>query len=143
MDRVSDQKAVTAPGSSASSAPRAFRTRFRVESDASLSGGEDLEDQLRKRLRIQSYIWAVATLMLGLTALARNFGNIREHPSLLFTSPPLPGILLLITIVTAVFLRLLSPGRRLPLRQLRMIEWAGVIQAAAFFGFNQWLSLRL
>jgi hypothetical protein len=140
---VSDVKAISTAAASASSRSRAFRTRFRVESDASLSGGEDLEEQLRKRLRIQSFIWAVATLMLGVTALARNLGRIRENPSLLFTSPPLPGVLLLLTLVTAVFLRLLSPERRLHLGKLRAIEWAGVIQAAAFFGFNQWLSLRL
>lgn len=141
--RGSDEKAPAPTGGTSSSVPRAFRTRFRVESDASLSGGEDLEEQLRKRLRIQSFIWAVATLILGLTAVARNIGSITERPSLLFTAPPLPGVLLLLTIITASFLRLLSPQRRLPLRQLRAIEWAGVVQAAAFFGFNQWLSLKL
>ena len=137
-----DSKGGRTPGSTQSS-PRRFRTRFRVESDSSLSGGEDLEEQLRKRLRVQSFIWALATLMLGATAVARNVGQIRKDPTLLFTAPPLPGVLLLLTVVTLVFLRLLSPSRRLPLKALRAIEWAGVFQAAGFFAFNQWLSLRL
>jgi serine/threonine-protein kinase len=137
-----DSKAGKSP-ISVQSAPRRFRTRFRVESDSSVSGGEDLEEQLRKRLRVQSFIWALATLMLGVTAVARNFGQIRKDPTLLFTAPPLPGVLLLLTIVTLIFLRLLSPTRRLPLSTLRAIEWAGVFQAAGFFAFNQWLSLRL
>jgi serine/threonine-protein kinase len=128
---------------SVQSSPRGFRTRFRVDSDASVSGGEDLEEQLRKRLRIQSFIWAIVTLLLGVTAVARNLPQIRKDPALLFTSPPLPGVLLLITIATSIFIRLLSPQRRLPLRALRAIEWAGVVQAAGFFAFNQWLSLRL
>jgi eukaryotic-like serine/threonine-protein kinase len=140
---MSDEKTVGSSPVSVQSSPRGFRTRFRVDSDSSLSGGEDLEDQLRKRLRVQSFIWALATLMLGATALARNVDQIRKDPSLLFTAPPLPGILLLITITTAIFLRLLSPGRRLPLHALRAIEWVGVFQAAAFFAFNQWLSLHL
>ena len=67
---VNTEKAPGMTGATASGQSRAFRTRFRVESEASLSGGEDLEDQLRKRLRIQSFIWAIATLMLGVTALA-------------------------------------------------------------------------
>ncbi len=137
---MTDDRALSAQGTQ--SLPRAFRTRFRVESDASLFGG-DLEEQLRKRLRIQSFIWALATLLLGLTATTRHLADISKQPSLLFTSPPLPGILLLLSIVAFVFVRLLSPERRLSLNRLRAIEWAGVVQAAAFFGFNQWLSLRL
>ena len=143
MVPVSDSKTPATATPSTTSGPRGFRTRFRVESDASLSGGEDLEEQLRKRLRIQSYIWALVTFALGVLAIARQPGSISENPSLLFTSPPLPGVLLLITLITVIFLRLLAPGKRLRLGRLRMIEWAGVIQAAGFFGFNQWLSLKL
>lgn len=137
---MSDDRGLSAQGSQ--SVPRAFRTRFRVDSDVSLFGG-DLEDQLRKRLRIQSIIWALVTLVLGLTATARNAANISNKPSLLFTTPPLPGVLLLLSIIAFVFVRLLSPQRRLSLHRLRAIEWAGVLQGAAFFGFNQWLSLTL
>ncbi len=131
------------PSTSGPSGPRAFKTRFRVGSDSSMASGEDLEDQLRKRLRIQSFVWGLVTLALGVTAIIRTPAHISEDPSLLFTTPPLPGVLLILAVVAFVFIRLLAPARRLSLGALRGIEWAGVAQAAAFFAFNQALSLHL
>jgi serine/threonine-protein kinase len=88
-------------------------------------------------------MWASASAALGMTGLVRHFDHIRARPLMLFTEPPLPGVLLLIALGTLILVWILAPSRRLGLRNLRMVEWAGVFVTAGFFAFNQTLSLKM
>lgn len=98
---------------------------------------DELEEQLRRRLRVTSVIWACATGVLALTAVWARRDALRADPGTLWTEPPLPGVLLLISLITIGVVWSLSRGRRLGLRRLRAIEWFGVATAAAFFAINQ------
>ena len=112
---------------------------FRMPRDASTpvhTTGE-LEEQLRRRLRVTSIIWASATGVLALTAVATRWAELRAEPATLWTQPPLPGVLLILSVLTGSLVWYLAPGRRLGLARLRAVEWFGVLTAAAFFVVNQ------
>ena len=101
----------------------------------------ELEEQLRVRLRILSLIWACVTATLGATAIFTHWDQIRDRPTLILIQPPLPGLLLLITLGTAWLTVVLAPGRLIGLRRLRVVEWVFVAMSAGFFVVNQSLSL--
>ena len=101
----------------------------------------ELEEQLRRRLRVTSVIWACATGVLATTALVARRENLRADPSTFWTEPPLPGVLFVITLLTIGVVWSLAPGRRLGLARLRAIEWLGVATTASFFVLNQTRSL--
>ena len=101
----------------------------------------ELEEQLRRRLRVESVIWALATGTLALTATVGRdelAGNLTK----LWTEPPLPGVLFLLSLVTVGVVWILSPRRQLGLRRLRIIEWMGVAATAAFLVIDEALDLR-
>ena len=75
--------------------------------------------------------------MLALTALVTRWPELRARPITLWTQPPLPGVLLIISVVIGSLVWLLSPGRRVGLGRLRAVEWFGVATAAVFFAVNQ------
>ena len=97
----------------------------------------ELEEQLRRRLRVESVIWALATGAVALTAAATAKGL-----GALFTEPPLPGVLMLLSLMTAAVAWLLSPARQLGLRRLRLIEWLGVAAMAAFLVVDEAIDLK-
>ena len=101
----------------------------------------ELEEQLRRRLRVESVIWALATGTLALTA-AVTAKDLASNPAALFTEPPLPGVLMLLSLTTAVVVWVLSPARQLGLRRLRIIEWLGVAATAAFLVVDEAIDLR-
>jgi hypothetical protein len=80
------------------SARRVAPAGFRMEAGASsIQTGDEFESQLRSRLRVASLIWACATLVIGVTAVVNHWEEIHAKPALLFTEPPLPAVLLLMT----------------------------------------------
>jgi len=97
----------------------------------------DLEEQLRHCLRIAFLIWAVASGAIAVTTSIVRRELIRQDPLTFFTVPPLPGVLLVIALVTMAMVWALSPESRLGLARLRRIEWLGVIVTAAFFAVYQ------
>ena len=97
----------------------------------------ELEEQLRRRLRVTSTIWACATGVLALTALVVRFERVRADAGSMWTEPPLPGVLLVISAMTLGVVWWLAPGTALGLKRLRAIEWFGVATAAFFFALNQ------
>ena len=97
----------------------------------------ELEERLRRRLRVTSVIWACATAVIAATAVATRVEELRADPGTFWTEPPLPGVLLLVSLLTAGVVWSLSPRRRLGLARLRAIEWLGVGMTAAFFAVNQ------
>ena len=112
---------------------------FRVATDASTpihSTGE-LEERLRRRLRLISTILAAAMGVLGTTAAIIRREHLSADPTTLWTEPPLPGVLLVIALVAAGVVWGLSPTRSLGLRGLRAIEWFGVAITAAFLVLSQ------
>lgn len=115
---------------------------FRIAPDASTpvhTTGE-LQERLRRRLRLLASILAAATAVLGATATALRVDHLRADAGTFFTEPPLPGVLLLIALVASVLVWSLAPTRALGLRRLRAIEWLGVSITAAFFVLNQTLA---
>ena len=120
-------------------APRTHSVGFRMPPDASTpvrTTGE-LEERLRRRLRVTSVIWACATAVIAATAVATHGDELRADPSTFWTEPPLPGALLLVALLTSGVVWSLSPRRRLGLARLRAVEWLGVATTAAFFVVNQ------
>jgi serine/threonine-protein kinase len=97
----------------------------------------ELEERLRRRLRVASVIWACATAVIAATAGATRGDALRADPSTFWTEPPLPGALLVVALLTTGVVWRLSPRHRLGLARLRAIEWLGVITTAAFFVVNQ------
>ena len=101
----------------------------------------ELEEELRKRLRVESIIWASATGFFALTAtIVRK--DLWSNLSTMWTEPPLPGVLFVISFLTLGAVWLLAPGRRLGLRRLRAMEWMGVAVTASFLIIDEALDLR-
>lgn len=118
-------------------------TTFRVATDASTpvrSTGE-LEERLRRRLRIISSILAAATGVLATSAVIIRWEQLRANATSLWTEPPLPGGLILLSLAAIGVVWSLAPRRKLGLTRLRAIEWLGVGMTAAFFVMNQARSL--
>lgn len=103
---------------------------------------EQLEEQLRRRLRVHSVIWALATGVVALIALVERQAQLRADPSTIWTQPPLPGVLVVISLVTFAAVWLLAPHRRLGLTRLRAVEWFGVAMTATFLVIDEALDLR-
>ena len=124
------------------SARRAVPAGFRMETGVSpIQTGDEFESQLRARLRVASLIWACATLVIGLTAAVTHWDEIHAAPALLFTEPPFPAVLWLLTIVSIVLTLYLAPTHANTLPRLRAVEWMIVAMTAGFFVVNQTLSL--
>lgn len=102
-----------------------------------------LEEQLRRRLRVHSVIWAFAMGLVALIATVARQAELQEDPSTFWTDPPLPGALFTISAISMVGVVLLAPRRRLRLVHLRAIEWLGVATTAAFLIIDEVLDLRL
>ena len=100
----------------------------------------ELEEQLRKRLRIESIIWASAMGLFALTATVVRT-DLRTNPSAMWTEPPLPGVLFIISLLTLGVVWILGPGRQLGLRKLRTLEWMGVAVTASFLIIDEALDL--
>jgi len=112
---------------------------FRMPPDASApvrTAGE-LGERLRRRLRVISVIWACTTGVIAATAVATHWHALRADPITFWTEPPLPGVLLVVALLTSAAVASLSPRRQLGLTRLRAIEWLGVGTMAAFFVINQ------
>ncbi|GAC1651430.1 MAG: hypothetical protein NVS4B3_12090 [Gemmatimonadaceae bacterium] len=101
----------------------------------------ELEEQLRRRLRVTSVLWAFATATIALTAIVARTDRMRVDTSAFWTEPPLPGFLLLISLVTGATIALLTPRLRMGVTRLRIIEWLGVATIAAFLIVDQALDL--
>jgi len=101
----------------------------------------ELEEQLRKRLRVEAVIWALATGMIALTVTVTS-GALRDDPITFWTKPPLPGVLFLLSLATVGIVWLLSPTRQLGVTRLRIIEWLGVAATAAFLIVDEALDVR-
>lgn len=101
-----------------------------------------LEEQLRKRLRVHSVIWALATGVVALIAMVERQAQLRADPSTIWTQPPLPGVLLVISLVSVAAVWLLAPRRRLGLKRLRAVEWLGVAMTATFLVIDEVLDLH-
>ena len=112
---------------------------FRMAADAStpVHTTGQLEEQLRRRLRVISVIWAAVTGVIAITAVIARQEHLRADPSTVWTEPPLPGVLFLVSLITIGVVGSLSPRRRLGLSRLRAIEWLGVATTASFFVMNQ------
>jgi eukaryotic-like serine/threonine-protein kinase len=101
----------------------------------------ELEEQLRKRLRVEAVIWALATGMIALTVTITST-DLRGDPMSFWTKPPLPGVLFLLSLATVGVVWILSPDRQLGVTRLRIIEWLGVAATAAFLVVDEALDLE-
>lgn len=119
-------------------------TVFRLSADDSrpVRSSQELQELQRRRLRLISGIVASATGVLAIIATVVRRQTIAADTSTLFTEPPLPGALLLLAMVAGALVWMLAPGRVSSLRQLRIIESAGIALTALFFLINQALALR-
>ena len=97
----------------------------------------ELEQQLRRRLRIISAIAGAATGSLGLLSAIIRRREVAADPMSLFTEPPLPGVLLSVALVFGALSWLLASEWSHGIRRLRAVELVGVATLATFFVFNQ------
>ena len=125
-------------------APLRHRSAFRIAPEGAqlVRTTAQLEEQLRRRLRVHSVIWALATGVVALIALIERQAQLRADPSTIWTQPPLPGVLVVISLVTFAAVWLLAPHRRLGLTRLRAVEWFGVAMTATFLVIDEALNLR-
>jgi tRNA A-37 threonylcarbamoyl transferase component Bud32 len=112
---------------------------FRVAPDGSapLRSTAELEDRLRRRLRLIAVILAAATSLLAASAIVIRWKQLRVDAWTFWTEPPLPGPLLLVSSIAIALIWSLRPDRRHSLRTLRAIEWLGVGLTAVFVAMNQ------
>jgi serine/threonine-protein kinase len=117
---------------------------FRVAPDASapLRSTAELEHRLRRRLRLIAVLLGAATSVLAITAILIRREQLRADLSTLWTEPPLPGLLLLVSAVAMALVVALGPGHRHSLEKLRAVEWLGVSLIALFVAINQTQSLE-
>ena len=135
MTRFSRSRGQTAPPT------RVVSFRVAPDGSAPLRSTAELENRLRRRLRLIAAILATATSLLAATAIVIRWDSLRVHASSFWTEPPLPGPLLLVSLIAIVLIRILRPDRRHALGTLRAIEWLGVGLIAAFVGLNQTTAL--
>jgi serine/threonine-protein kinase len=116
---------------------------FRVAPDGSapLRSSAELENRLRRRLRLIAVLLATATGVLSITAIVFRWAQLRADASTLWTEPPLPGLLLLVAAAAIGLVWRLGPTRIHTLDRLRAIEWLGIGLTALFVGINQTRSL--
>ncbi len=119
-------------------APRIIHRAYRTTSGSwKVHTSGELEEQLRLRMRVAFLIWAIAATAIAATATIARREHIRQHPITLITEPPLPGVLFVIALVTAVMAWALSSKRHFGLARLRRVEWLGVVTTAGFFAVYQ------
>src|SRR5687767_7087968 len=125
-------------------AMRSTGTAFRYSADDArpVRTSEELQELLRRRLRLISTIVACTTGSLALVAGLIRYRVIAAAPATLFTEPPLPGALLLLALVAGALVWALAPGQQSGIPRLRTIEWFGVATTVVFFVVNQALALR-
>jgi serine/threonine-protein kinase len=117
------------------SAGTPFRVAVGSAGDVRTRG--DLEEQLRRRLRVYWVLWGTVLTALGCTSLAADWGRFAADPVRLFTRPPLPGALFAMAALSLGIVTALAPHRRLGLRRLRAVEWLAIAAAATLFVANQ------
>ncbi len=116
---------------------------FRVAPDGSapLRSSAELENRLRRRLRLIAALLAMATCVLAISAIVIRWAHLRADASTLWTEPPLPGLLLLVSAVAIALVWRLGPTHNHSLERLRAVEWLGVGLTALFVAINQTRSL--
>jgi serine/threonine-protein kinase len=102
----------------------------------------ELEEELRKRLRVESVIWAIAIGLIAVSATLVQRDQFRIDASTFWTAPPLPGVLFVMCVATIGAIWMLSPQRHLGIARLRAIEWLGVAATASFLVVDEALDLR-
>src|SRR3712207_237086 len=124
-------------------APPTRVVSFRVAPDGSapLRSSAELENRLRRRLRLIAALLAAATSLLAATAIVIRWKQLRVDASTFWTEPPLPGPLLLLSLAAIALIWSLRPARRHDVRALRAIGWLGVGLIAVFVTMNQTRSL--
>jgi tRNA A-37 threonylcarbamoyl transferase component Bud32 len=127
------------PGPGSATPRRTHATAFRVAPDASspVRSNDELERRLRRRLRLLASLLAAFTGALALSTIVIRRQAIAAELSMLWTEPPLPGVLLVLSLLAIGLVVILAPRFRPGLGRLRVIEWAGVAMTAAFFVMNQ------
>jgi serine/threonine-protein kinase len=117
------------------------RATFRMEGEGGAStrlrSTAELQNRLRRRLRLIVSMVMVATGALGVLGASLHWNEIRSNHWLLFTQPPLPGVLVLIALVAGVLVTALRRGGELSLVSLRAIEWTSIVMVGAFCVINQ------
>ena len=101
----------------------------------------ELERQLRRRLRLISSLIGISMGALGMFALIVRRQHIREDFTSLFTEPPLPGVMIIVSLGMLGILLALSRSS-VSLRGLRVFEAMGVVLLAGFFVGNQLTAMR-
>ena len=118
-------------------ATHAIGFRMPPEASGPVRTTGELEQRLHRRLRVLSTIWACAAGALAVTAAATHWDEIRLDPPTLWTVSPLPGVLLLVSLLMGGTAWTLSRLRRPGLGRLRAIEWLGVATMGGYFALNQ------
>jgi tRNA A-37 threonylcarbamoyl transferase component Bud32 len=120
---------------------RAVSFRLAPEASIPLNTASELERQLRRRLRRLSMIAGGAMGSLGVFAAIMRRTHIAADAMSFFTEPPLPGVLILVSLGFFACLALVAPRRPVSIRRLRAIESAGVGLLSIFMILNQTLGL--
>ncbi|HET9425112.1 MAG TPA: hypothetical protein VFO55_07070, partial [Gemmatimonadaceae bacterium] len=125
--------------SSGFDARRSGAVSFRLAPEGSIPvrTATELEQQLRRRLRLVTSLIGAATGALGIFAVIMRREHIGENPVSLFTEPPLPGVLIVVSLGMVAMLVVMARSTSQSIRELRIIESLGVGVFAGFILLNQ------
>lgn len=119
------------------------RATFRMEGEGTAEGSTplrstaELENRLRRRLRLIVTMIMLATGALGVMAAWLHRKDISANHAFLFTQPPLPGVLIVLALVAGALVIGLRRSDDLSLGKLRAVEWLCIAMLALFFVINQ------
>src|SRR4051812_41325212 len=116
---------------------RAVSFRLAPQGSVPLRTATELERQLRRRLSLVSALVGTSMGAFGVFALIVRRQHIRDQFLSLFTEPPLPGGLLVVSIGMLTMLWMLSRSSAPSIRRLRVFESIGVMLLAMFMLLNQ------
>jgi tRNA A-37 threonylcarbamoyl transferase component Bud32 len=120
---------------------RAVSFRLAPEGAVPLRTATELEHQLRRRLRLISALIGTAVGALGLFALVVRWEHVSNNVTSAFAEPPLPGVLIVVSLGMIGMFVALSPATTPSIRRLRIFESFGVFLLALFLLLNQMASL--
>ncbi len=93
----------------------------------------DLEDVLRRRLRLMAILPLVGIGALLIIGLLSGWQRYMASPAELFTRVPYYGIMSLVMVVCAIVTIVLAPGRGLSVDRLRTMEWVAFAPVVLLF----------
>jgi serine/threonine-protein kinase len=117
--------------------PLAGQFRVALAPRTAAQATRDLEEQLRKRLRVGAILVAAYHIAFVGIGLPFDFPRLLAAPLEAFTRPPFIGVALLIACLEGIIAARLSPRHSTDLTRLRVVEWLALAPVLAYSVWQQ------